>query len=197
MLVHVSTPLAFEALAARVQQVGPELAHQELSLAIREAALAVDRAFGAGPRASARATEHTTPLDRDYAGETFEEYFREQVAKPEYHGMTTEMQKQVRGMLAKLPLFGIDKDGDWSLMEEVGDDVWAMAQATLERERKFAASQTGSPARPHTTVASRIPPTAATRSPVGNGATRTATKKPREFANPFDAVRYADTSAED
>ena len=191
LLVHVSTPEALQALAQRVQEVGPAMAHKELSLAIREAALAVDREFGPGAsRTRGASAEHTTPLDRDDAHDTFEGYFRDMLSRPEYHGMSAELQKNVRGMLSRLPLFGVDKDGDWSLMEEVGDEVWAMAKAMVERDRMVASARP----KPNTTAPSRIPPTAASRAPVGNG-TATPGKKPaRQFDNPFDAIRHADLS---
>ena len=210
LLVHVSTPDALAALAQRVQEVGPVMAHKELSLAIREAALAVDREFGnggAGRRAAtAETAEHSTPLDRDGAFEVFDGYWRDQLARPEFHGMPVELQQLARDMLAALPFpkngsdpnafWSIDRDGDWVLNEGAADHVWDRIGKLMARERSISsATASNAGRRPNSTAPSRIPPTAASPSPVGSGTTRLTGKKPaRVFDNPFDAIRHADLS---
>lgn len=196
LLAHVATPEALQALAARVQEVGPALAHLELKLAIQNADQTLNRDFG--HPAKPTAAEHSTPLDRDDAGETFEGYWRDMVALPELHGMSAELQQHVRQLLANVPLFTQDRQtGEWWLNEAAADPVWAMAKTAMARERSIAsATSTNAARRPNSTVPSRIPPSAASPSPVGTGVTPTRKKAPREFADPFDAIRYADLSGE-
>lgn len=186
-----------------------ELAFDRLNLAIDRSMDAVSRKFGpmadakAAPAAGNDTPAAGKPLDRDEATEAFADYFREQLARPEFKGMPAELRETVRQMLMNANLFVRDADGDWCLNEKAAAPAWAMAQQAMQAATKAVHARTfnaGQAAQGKATTAA--PPSVAAGkpragAPAPSGASR-AERDPlvnpatgKRFDDPWDAVLRA------
>lgn len=205
---HFATPDALTNLVAAVQQYGPELVQREIGMALREGNLSINQKFAQpvsmnGPVSEAPRPEagHATPLDPEDAQETFADYWREQLARPEFKGMPEEMKQSVRASLNHLPLFVSGPDGHY-LNEAVAEPVWQMARQAMQRAAKAVeATQFNTRQAAKGAGTTPAPPTVTTRTTGTKGNATPTSERPKDpqidpktgkpYDNPWDAILRA------
>lgn len=202
---HFATPQALQKLVEAVNEHGVQAVQREIALAMKEGNIAIKEKFGAGtPTESAVAPDagNATPLDPDDAGETFGEYWREQLALPEFAGMPPWLKESTRESLTHAALFVRGNDGAHYLNENSPAAVaaWNLARNTMKQLKATADARTFNDKQQARSAATPAPPSVATARPGGTTghATPTATKDPmidpktgKEYLDPWQAILKA------
>lgn len=184
-----------------------DLAFDRLNLSIDRQMDAVDRQFGPQaktPLSAAPVGNDTPPsaaIDRDEATEALTDYFRDQMALPEFKGMTSDLRQYVWESLVNANALVRDRDGDLALKEAAVAGIWGIAKqamrhvTTAARATEFNTSQAT-----RASATSAAPPSVAAGKPrVGAPAASVASgrdpmlnpKTGKPWDDPYDAIKYA------
>lgn len=183
---HFKSAEALQALVEDVQINGVEAVFNRIDNLTDRAALDIDRKFGAAsaprsaPREDAGETS-TPPLDPTDARDAFDDYWTEILAKPDLHGMPSEIKAQLRTALEGTPLYTFDRPGkQWCINEAKAAPILAMAVETMKRLRTTAAATAFNDKQQPTSGATPAPPSVAAAKPTVGKGTVPASPKPAE-----------------
>lgn len=201
---HFATPQALQKLVEAINTHGVVAVQREIALAMKEGSLGIKEKFGAGTPIESGASAdagHATQIDLDDAHETFGEYWRDQLALPEFAGMPPWLKESTRELLQEANLFVV-RDGSPYLNENAKGAMaaWNIARNTMKQLKATADARTFNDKQQARSAATPAPPSVATARPGGTTghATPQATKDPmidpktgKEYLDPWQAILKA------
>ncbi len=190
---HFETPQALQALVEAVNTHGVQAVQREIALAMKEGHLAIKEKFGSGAvqPSMSESVGDATALDPHDAQETFAEYWRDQLARPELAGMTPEIKQYVRDSLNVLPLFVTTNEGAF-LNETVAEPVWKMAAQMMAQVKKATEASAFNTRQAARGAATPAPPSVATARTTGTNGNATQAKPKDPMIDPKTGKEYAD-----